>query len=162
MQRSLHRVFALMLLASTGLSAQHTPTEEEVFSWQFEIAAPDTGFTVLEGDSGWEEAATETKLIAMAAPFPYDQMASDFMALQSEDGQQIIERKQTEIGGVAGLLLILEFKPLRSADPEPTYSLMFVRPFEQVSLVLNALYPKSQHERLYPKMLAAFATVRKK
>lgn len=162
MRGYLLKTLALLLLGSNGLGAQNSPGEEEVFGWQFVFAAPDTGFTVLEGDSGWEEMSTETKVIAMAAPFPYERMAADFQALQSEEGQRVIERKTTSIGGVSGLLLVLEFTPLKSDDPEPSYSLMFIRPFEQVSLVLNAIYPKSQHERLYPKMLAAFATVRKK
>jgi hypothetical protein len=67
-----------------------------------------------------------------------------------------------EINGVKGLLILLEFAPVGGADTEIIYSLMFARPFQDVSLVLNAQYPKSEHERLYAKLLTAFGTVRKK
>ena len=108
------------------------------------------------------KASGKTEVICMATPVPFAKMTEDLTALNTEEGQKVLEKQQTAINGVQGLLLLLEFAPMAGEDTEVMYTLMFARPFEGASLVLNAQYPKSQHERLYPKLLAAFGTVRKK
>lgn len=143
-------------------NAQSDEKMAEVFEWKFEMDAPDAGFEAMAGASGWEDAATGAKVICMATPVPYSQMEEDLMAIASEEGQTVLEKSAVEIGGVKGLLILLEFAPVAGEDAEVVYSLMFARPFQDVSLVLNAHYPKAQHDRLYAKMLDAFGTVRKK
>ena len=152
----------LLPLVHENLSAQTDEDMAKVFNWKFSMAAPAPSFVPMADESGWEEPESQAKVICMATPTPYSQMAKDMEALSSEDGQKVIEKKLVEISGVQGLLVLLEFAPMAGEDTEIIYSLMFARPFEDVSLVLNAQYPKTQHERLYDKMLTAFGTVRKK
>lgn len=154
--------FALHILLPLGANAQSDEKMAEVFEWRFEMEAPDAGFEAMPEASGWEEPATGSKVICMAAPVPYSQMEEDLMAIASEEGQTVLEKSAVEIGGVKGLLILLEFAPVAGEDAEVVYSLMFARPFQDVSLVLNAQYPKSEHDRLYAKMFTAFGTVRKK
>ena len=144
------------------LSAQSDDEMAKVFEWKFSMTAPDATFTPLEEGSGWEESSSQAKVICMANPIPYQRMADDLQSLSSEDGQKVIEKKPLELGGKQGLLILLEFTPMAGEDTEATYSLMYVCPYDDsISLLLNAQYPKKEHERLYPKLLASFATVRK-
>jgi len=154
--------FALGVLPAVSLEAQSDEKMAEVFEWKFETAPPDVSFQVMPDETGWEEPATAAKIICMATPVPYSKMEQDLGAITSEEGQTLLEKTRVEINGVSGLLILLEFAPMDGTDTETVYSLMFARPFQDVSLVLNAQYPKSEHERLYPKMLTAFGTVRKK
>lgn len=154
--------FVLHILLPNDATAQSDEKMAEVFEWKFEMDAPDAGFEAMPGASGWEESATGAKVICMATPVPYSQMEEDLNAIASEEGQTVLEKSAVEIGGVKGLLILLEFAPVAGEDVEVVYSLMFARPFQDVSLVLNAHYPKAEHDRLYTKMLDAFGTVRKK
>lgn len=145
-----------------ALSAQSDDEMAKVFEWKFSMTPPDASFSLLEEGSGWEETSTEAKIICMANPIPYQRMADDLQALGSEDGQKILEKKTLEIDGKPGLLILLEFLPMAGEDTGATYSLMYVCPYdERISLLINAQYPKTEHDRLYSKLLAAFATVRK-
>ena len=143
-------------------NAQSNEKMAEVFEWKFEMQAPDAGFEQMPGEAGWEEPATGAKVICMATPVPFTKMAEDLEAISSEDGQKVLEKTTAELNGVTGLLILLEFAPMEGEDTEVVYSLMFARAFQDASLVLNAQYPKSQHERLYARMLTAFGTVQKK
>ena len=134
----------------------------EVFNWKFEMAAPDSFFVPLEEGSGWEEPATAAKVVCMAMPAPFERTVQDLEALQTEEGQAVLEKHSLELEGIQGMLFLLEFSPVAGNDPEITYSLIFVRPLQNATLIINAQYPKPEHERLYAKLLAAFATVRKK
>lgn len=153
---------AVQTLLPLNANAQSDEKMAEIFEWKFEMDAPDAGFEAMPEASGWEESATGAKVICMATPVPYSQMEEDLMAIASEEGQTVLEKSAVEIGGTKGLLILLEFAAVAGEDEEVVYSLMFARPFQDVSLVLNAQYPKSQHDRLYAKMLDAFSTVRKK
>lgn len=153
---------ALGLSPAVSLSAQSDEKMAEVFEWKFEMNAPDDSFQAMQEESGWEEPTTMAKVICMATPVPYSKMEQDLGAITSEEGQTLLEQKPVVINGVSGLLILLEFASMDGSDTETVYSLMFARPFQDVSLVLNAQYPKTEHERLYSKMLAAFGTVRKK
>lgn len=152
---------ALAALPSAFLTAQSDEKMAEVFEWKFAMDTPDASFQPMPDEAGWEEPATSAKVICMATPVPYSKMAQDLGAITSEEGQTVLEKTPVEINGVKGLLILLEFASMGGADTEIVYSLMFARPFQDLSLVLNAQYPKSEHERLYAKMLTAFGTVRK-
>jgi len=152
----------LVTLPLVSLSAQSDEKMAEVFAWKFAMDAPDSSFEPMSDEEGWEEPSTTAKAICMATPVPYAKMEQDLGAITTEEGQVVLEKSQVEINGVKGLLILLEFAPVGGADTEIIYSLMFARPFQDVSLVLNAQYPKSEHERLYAKLLTAFGTVRKK
>lgn len=154
--------FVLPALSPVALPGQSDEQMAEVFEWKFEMQAPDTGFSPMADETGWEEATTGAKVICMATPVPFAKMAEDLSSISTEEGQKVLEKTTTEINGVSGLLILLEFAPVAGEDTEVVYSLMFARPFQNVSLLLNAQYPQSQHERLYAKMLTAFGTVRKK
>lgn len=162
MRHQFNSCLFLLSLCGGSLSAQSDADMAKVFEWKFSMQAPDASFVPMPEESGWEEPATQAKVICMATPVPFAKMTEDLTALNTEEGQKVLEKKQTVINGVQGLLLLLEFAPMAGEDTEVMYTLMFARPFEGASLVLNAQYPKSQHERLYPKLLAAFGTVRKK
>lgn len=153
---------AVLLASVSCLSAQRDEEMAQVFNWTLEIAAPDTSFIPLEGASGWEEPATQANIVCFAVPTPFDRMVNDLDALHSEEGQQVLEKSTVTFGNIQGTLFLMELAPVAGADMETSYSLMYVQPFESATLVANAQYPKSQHERLYAKMLAAFATLRKK
>ncbi len=74
----------------------------------------------------------------------------------------MLETQSFDADGKPGTVVLLEFEPVAGEDTESVYSIMYTRPLETgISLVVNAQYPKSQHDRLYAKMIAAFATVRK-
>lgn len=152
--------FVYLLLASGNLAAQSDEEMAAVFNWQFELIAPDSTFIPLAEGNGWEEPTTQAKVICMAAPMPYEQTAADLEALSTEEGQRVLESANTSIGGADGLLLLIEFTPMAGEDTEVTYSLLFARPYRNASLILSAQYPKSEHERLYPRFLRAFSTVR--
>lgn len=153
---------AFLAIIAQPLAAQTDEELAKIFEWKFTMDAPDGDFEPLEEGSGWSEPATSAKVICMATPVPYSRMQQDLEALSSEEGQKVLEKGPVTINGVPGLLILLEFSPLAGEDSEVMYSLMYARPFQDISLVLNAQYPKSQHERLYAKMLTAFGTVRKK
>lgn len=152
----------LIAFIHPALPAQTEEQMAKVFEWKFSLDAPDAGFVFMPETGGWEEPATQAKVVCMATPVPYSRMAEDLEALSSEDGQRILEKKALELNGVSGLLMLFEFAPMAGEDTEVVYTLMFARPFQEFSLLLNAQYPKSQHERLYPKMLATFGSARKK
>lgn len=151
--------FALLQSSSFGQTDEQMA---RVFEWKFVMNAPDADFIPMAETGGWEEPATASKVVCMATPVPYDRMVNDLGALGSEDGQQVLDKKVVDINGVSGLLMLMEFSPVAGEDTEVVYTLMFTRPFEDFSLVLNAQYPKSEHDRLYSKMLASFGSVRKK
>lgn len=152
----------LPAFAAWQLQAQSDEQMARVFEWKFLMDAPDAGFVPMPEMGGWEEPATQSKVVCMATPVSYTRMIEDLEALQSEEGQRVLEKRVLDLNGVNGLLMLLEFAPVAGEDTEMTYTLMFVRPFEEYVLVLNAQYPKTEHERLYTKMLATFASVRKK
>ncbi|MBK6931075.1 MAG: hypothetical protein IPH12_09435 [Saprospirales bacterium] len=160
------RLFACLLSVSVGyafappLPAQNDEEMAKVFNWKFQLVAPDTSFIPMDGESGWEEPGSEAKVICMATPAPYTRVVEDFAALQSEPGQVVLDKSYVTLGGVTGLLLLLEFAPVAGEETELTYSLLFARPYGEVSLLLSAQYPKPEHDRLYAKILASFATVR--
>ena len=152
--------FSFLSVASFPLLAQTDQEMMEVFNWKFETIAPDSSFTLMEGADGWENPALPATLICMAMPANYDQVVKDLEALGSEPGQRVVEKSNTTIGGVKGLLMLLEFTPLAGTDNEASYSLMFVRPYKGFALLLTAQYPKATNDQLYKKCLASFATVR--
>lgn len=133
-----------------------------IFNMKFEIAAPDATFTATE--QGWEEEATRAKLVCSALPAPYERVLADFMEITMPDDIKLISKDTMSVGGLAGYLMVTEATPpADEPEQEHFYGIMYIRSWDKLStLNINAVYPKSQHERLYKKMLATFATVRKK
>lgn len=143
------------------LQAQSDAEMARVFEWKFSMNAPDQSFSLMEGGDGWEEPATQAKVICMATPAPFEKTVADLKTIASEDGQKVLELENRTLNGVEGLIILLEFAPMEGTDTEVTYTLMFARPYDNATLLINAQYPKSEHQRLYPKMLEAFGTAKK-
>lgn len=159
---------ALFFLLGSPLhsNAQKEPSMADlmaVFDMQFSLVPPDTTFQEMEGGV-WVEEATQSKIACSALPFPFEQVLKDSSSFESNEGMKVLSKENMEIGGVQGFLVRAEvIPPAEEKNRESFYMLMFMRPLNKtITLNLNAAYPKSQQERLYPKMLAAFATAREK
>lgn len=135
-----------------------------VFMMRFDIAPPDTTFTEMDSGEGWEEKSTLARIVCTALPASFGRVMQDAHELSNMEGGTLLSKDSVEIGGVQGFLAKMEFSPPQEEETqEPFIALMFMRPWGQnITLNINAAYPKSQDGRLYPLMLASFATVRKK
>jgi hypothetical protein len=155
-------------LLSLSLSAfgqnEELSTEElmAVFNMRFDIAAPDTTF--VETEQGWAEEATRAQIVCTALPASFERVMEDFKEFSLPEGMVLISKNSMKINDIEGFLVVTEAAPpAEEPNQEHFYAIMYMRPWEKnVTLNINAVYPKSQHDRLYQKMLATFATVRKK
>lgn len=148
-----------------GQNEDETPSTEDlmaVFSMQFDIAAPDTSFTQTE--QGWAEASTQSQVACSALPASFERVMQDFNDFTLPEGMRMVSKDSLTIEGVIGFLVVTEATPpAEEPNQEHFYTLMYLRPWDKkITLNINAAYPKSQHDRLYQKILATFATVRKK
>lgn len=128
----------------------------------FEIASPDTTFVPMQNAYGWEEPATQSLVVCVPAPGSFREMAEQQLEKeQTFDGNvKIISKEIKDLNGRSGVLVTGEI----TENPEnPFYSVMYFTPLDDnMVLMVNALYPKSQHERLSPKMLTSFGSARLK
>lgn len=139
-------------------------TEElmAVFNMRFDIAAPDSTFT--ETEQGWLEASTKSQVACTALPASFSRVMEDFKELTMPEGMQLISKDSLKINEITGYLVVTEATPpADEPNQEHFYAIMFLRPWDnKTTLNINVTYPKSQHERLYQKVINTFATVRKK
>lgn len=137
-------------------------TQEDYTLAAFEIAAPDSTFIPMQNAYGWEEPATKSMVVCIPTPGSFKEMAeAEIDNEYAGDGVvKIISKENKELNGKPGVVVYGEI----TEDPEnPFCSVMYFSPLgDNMVLMVNALYPKSQHERLYPKMLASFASARVK
>lgn len=135
----------------------------DYFSAAFEIAAPDSTFLPMTHGYGWEEPATGSVIVCIPTPGSYEEMVET--PVEKEGGNEkgafkIISKEIKELNGRAGVLVHGE---ITEDQANPFCMLMYATPLGENSvLMVNAVYPKSQHERLYPKMLTSFGTARLK
>lgn len=171
MQKRLITVGTLSLLLFAGsqaLTAQTTTLSAQdmlaVFALQFDLTLPDTTFAEMEPGAVWEEADTESKILCNALPIPFDRVLRDTMEMASSPEMTLLHKGQLTLHGIPGYLITMEFMQTEGGqDAAPFLGLMYIRPLDaQTTLTINAAYPKSQQERLYPKMLAAFGSVRQR
>jgi len=150
------------------LAAQTTTLSTQdmlaVFALQFDLVLPDTTFMEMEPGTVWEEAATEAKIMCNAMPTPFERVLRDTSDMASSPEMIVVHKGRLDLNGVPGYLIHMEFiQPEGAGDGEPFEGLMYIRPLEsQITLTINVAYPKSQHKRLYPKMLAGFGSVRQR
>lgn len=170
MQKRLIIASSLLLLSAWAhpLTAQTTTLSAqdmlEVFALQFDLALPDTSFVEMEPGAVWEEANTEAKILCTAMPMSFEQVLHDTTDITSSPEITLLQQGRLDFDGVPGYLIIMEFIETEGErGAEPFLGLMYIRPLAaQTALTINAAYPKAQHERLYPKMLTAFASVRQR
>jgi|GEM_PF-5206720 len=171
MQKRLITVGTLSLLFFAGshaLTAQTTTLSAQdmlaVFALQFDLTLPDTTFTEMEPGAVWEEASTESKILCNAMPIPFDRVLRDTTELASSPEMNLLHKGPLTLHGTPGYLITMEFMQTEGGNgAEPFLGLMYIRPLDaQTTLTINAAYPKAQQARLYPKMLAAFASVRQR
>ena len=171
MQKNLFSALLLIcsLVLSNGvLTAQTTTLSTQdmlaVFALQFDIPLPDTTFIEMEPGTVWEEATTEAKIMCNAMPAPFARVLQDTTEMATSPEMILLRKGRLDLNGTPGYLIQMEFvQPEGSGSSEPFEGLMYVRPLDgQISLTVNVAYPKSQHNRLYPKMLAAFGAVKQR
>ena len=135
-----------------------------MFALQFDLTLPDTTFVEMEPGAVWEEAGTESKILCNAMPIPFNRVLSDTTDMASSPEMTLLHKGRLDLYDTPGYLITMEFIQTEgSKGAEPFLGLMYIRPLDaQTTLTINVAYPKSQHERLYPKMLAAFGTVRQR
>lgn len=157
--------FPVVASAQTENDSTFTPSDDEIlaaFMMRFDIAPPDTTFLAMETGEGWEEQSTLSRIVCSALPASFERVMQDAGELANIEGGKLISQDTLEINGVKGFLAKVEFSP-GEAGMEPFLALMYMRPWgKNLTLNINAAYPKSHDARLYSKMLASFATVRKK
>lgn len=159
--------FSLLLVGWSGrLSAQATTLSAQdmlaVFALQFDLTLPDTTFTEMEPGAVWEEAGTDSKILCNAMPIPFERVLRDTTDITTSPEITLLHQGRLDFNGVSGYLISMEFMQTEGGrEAAPFLGLMYIRPLDaQTALTINVAYPKTQHERLYPKMLAAFASVR--
>ena len=158
---------ACLLFAWNGrLTAQATTLSAQdmlaVFALQFDLTLPDTTFTEMEPGAVWEETGTEAKILCNAMPIPFERVLRDTTDITTSPEITLLHQGRLDLNGVPGYLIAMEFLQTEGErQATPFLGLMYIRPLDtKTALTINAAYPKRQHERLYPKMLAAFASVR--
>ncbi len=160
-----------MLSAWSGPLAAQSPAKTlttqdmlAVFALQFDLRLPDTTFIEMEPGTVWEEAATEAKIMCNAMPTSFERVLQDTSDLASSPEMLLLRKGRLDLNGVPGYLLQMEFtQPEGSGSAESFEGLMYIRPLDaQTALTVNVAYPKSQHKRLYTRMLAAFESVRQR
>ncbi|MBP6828062.1 MAG: hypothetical protein KA165_15975 [Saprospiraceae bacterium] len=137
-------------------------TFEDVWAKGLEMAAPDTTFVPMKYGNGWEEPATQSLIVCIPTADNFQKLANeDLSGNQLPGGSiRILSKENKAINGVPYMEVFAE---ITENEAPPFYIMMFYRSLgENATLMVNAIYPKTQHERLYPKMLASFATVRVK
>ncbi|MEO6038004.1 MAG: hypothetical protein ABIQ93_06275 [Saprospiraceae bacterium] len=158
----------LLFAGSTLLPGQTTTLSSQdmlaVFALQFDLFLPDTTFIEMEPGTVWEEAATEAKIMCNAMPATFERVLQDTTEIASSPEMILLRKGRLDLNGVPGYLIYMEFvQPEGSGSAEPFEGLMYVRPLDaQTALTVNVAYPKSQHNRLYNKMLAAFGSVQQR
>lgn len=169
MQKIIPKILLInALILSLCLSAfgqnDELSTEElmAIFNMQFDIAAPDTTFTKTE--QGWEETSTRSQVACTALPASFGRVMEDFKELTMPEGMKLISKDSLKINDITGYLVVTEATPpADEPNQEHFYAIMFLRPWDKnTTLNINVTYPKSQHDRLYQKVIGTFATVRKK
>lgn len=143
---------------STNLSMEEMLA---VFALQFDLTLPDTSFVEMDPGTVWEEAATEAKIMCVAMPAPFERVLQDTTEMKTSPEMILLNQGRLDMNGLAGYLVQMEFvQPEGSGAPEPFIGLLYMRPLDaQTTLTVNVAFPKSHHERLYSKMLVAFASV---
>ncbi len=146
---------------TTTLSAQEML---EVFALQFDLTLPDTTFVEMEPGAVWEEVGTESKILCNAMPIPFEEVLRDTAALASSPEMTLLRKGRLDFDGTPGYLITMEFMQTEGdRGAAPFLGLMYIRPLNAgTALTINVAYPKAQQERLYTKMLAAFASVRQR
>ena len=132
-----------------------------VFALQFDLTLPDTTFQEMDPGTVWEEAGTEAKIMCIAMPAPFERVLQDTTEMKTSPEMILLSKGRLDMNGLAGYLVHMEFvQPEGSGSPEPFIGLMYMRPLDaQTTLTINVAFPKSHYERLYSKMLVAFASV---
>ena len=158
----------LLFAGSSSLTAQSTTLSAQdmlnVFALQFDLKLPDTTFVEMEPGAVWEEVKTESKILCNAMPVPFEQVLRDTAEMASSPEMTLLKKGRLDLNGTPGYLITMEFVQNEvGKGSEPFLGLMYVRPLDaRTALTINAAYPKTQHERLYPKMLTAFGSVRQR
>ncbi len=135
-----------------------------VFALQFDLPLPDTSFTEMEPGTVWEEAATEAKIMCNAMPAPFARVLQDTTEMTTSPEMILLHKGRLDLNGVPGYLIQMEFvQPEGPGNAENFEGLMYIRPLnENIALTVNVAYPKSQHDRLYARMVAAFEGVQQR
>ncbi len=155
----------LLFVGGGSLTAQTTTLSAqemlEVFALQFDLTLPDTSFLEMEPGAVWEEAKTESKILCNAMPIPFDQVLRDTTDMATSPEMTVLHKGRLDFNGTPGYLITMEFIQTEGGKgAEPFLGLMYIRPLNgHTALTINVAYPKAQQERLYPKMLTAFASV---
>jgi hypothetical protein len=159
-------VFAVLILLS-GVSANaqairdtsrfSTKEAMRFYERPYILDAPDTSFTPILNPLGWVESSTQSRLFCLAMPWGYDMM--DKHQSSTNGLFTVLSTEKMDINGVPGTLIKAESE----AKPENNFMLNYYRPIDEKStLMIVAIYPKSQDERLYKRIVATFGTARKK
>lgn len=156
-------LFLALCLPAFGQN-EELSTEEllAVFSMRFDIAAPDTTF--VETEQGWMEEATRSQIVCTALPATFERVMEDFKDFTMPEGMTLVSKDSLKINDIVGFMVVTEASPpAEEPDQEHFYAILYLRPWDtKYTLNINAVYPKSQRDRLHDKMVATFATVRKK
>ncbi|MEM7106529.1 MAG: hypothetical protein AAF502_25620 [Bacteroidota bacterium] len=161
--KSLLSTLCLCLLVSAGLFAQKKSKKQEkqfrqMLETTVDFEKPSEAFTKMVSQDGYQELATEAKIVAMYLPVDYQEVLEDFQDAKEND-DRVTGSGEVSYGNTTGYYNQISIPAPADSDKENFTGIIAIVPVKGGTINVSALCPDSLADEYIPLYLKSIGTV---